>query len=338
MKDSAGIEECAAGWIARQDGAGWSAQYQQEFEAWLTASTAHRIAYLRLASAWKRADVLAQPDAAAAAAPPEGVVVPARPEVAAPPAAPAPARRPRFAAWRMAAAVLLTAGIALAALNWQPAPAGVAYATAVGASRAIALADGSTLTLNTDTRVRTSVGRERRVVWLDRGEAYFEIAHDPAHPFVVEAGDSRITVLGTKFSVRRDGAKLAVAVVEGRVQVDTGAGSRPAILTRNVTAVAAQDQLQLAGKTPAEIAQALSWREGKLVFDQVTLAGAAAEFNRYNTRKLVIADAAAEAVTIGGRFEVNNVDGFARLLHQGFGLDVASAGDRVVVSTPPAKR
>jgi transmembrane sensor len=325
MKDRAGIEECAAGWIARQDGAGWSAEHQQEFEAWLAASTAHRIAYLRLASAWKRADVLAQPDSAAA---------PALPALA---AAPTARRAPRFAAWRIAAAVLLTAGIGLAAFNWQPAPAGVAYRTAVGASRAVALADGSTVTLNTDTRVRASVGRERRVVWLDQGEAYFEIAHDATHPFVVEAGDKRITVLGTKFSVRRDGAKLTVAVVEGRVQVET-AGALPAVLTRNTTAIAAQDQLQLSGRTPAEIAQALSWREGTLVFDQVTLAGAAAEFNRYNTRKLVIADAAAGAVTIGGRFEVNNVDGFARLLHQGFGLDVASGGDRVVISTPPARR
>lgn len=81
----------------------------------------------------------------------------------------------------------------------------------------------------------------------------------------------------------------------------------------------------------------MSWREGKLVFDQVTLAKAAEQFNRYNKLQLVIADSAAAELTIGGRFDANNVQAFARLLHQGFGLGVEQTPGTIVVSTVPAK-
>src|SRR3546814_18300530 len=83
------------------------------------------------------------------------------------------------------------------------------YDTPVGGQRLIALADGSQIELNTKTVVRTAVSKTLRRVWLDNGEVFFEIAHDAAHPFVIFAGPKRITVLGTNFSVRRDGDKVS---------------------------------------------------------------------------------------------------------------------------------
>jgi transmembrane sensor len=85
----------------------------------------------------------------------------------------------------------------------------------------------------------------------------------------------------------------------------------------------------------------MSWREGKLVFDQVTLDAAASEFNRYNKKKLVLADAEAARLKIGGRFDVDNVKGFANLLQRGFGLDVRETGDTITIASrrpPPGRR
>jgi len=54
MHDSIRIEEIAAQWLARKDGEGWGADNQAELSAWLEASIAHRVAYIRLEAAWPR--------------------------------------------------------------------------------------------------------------------------------------------------------------------------------------------------------------------------------------------------------------------------------------------
>jgi transmembrane sensor len=310
MSDAERIEAAAADWLARRDNDNWTAREQQAFDAWLQESTAHRIAYLRLDSAWSGADRLAE-------AP--GVSVVAR-----------PAFLGRYSLQRIAAALALVSGAALfAALYWPPASQ-QNYATAIGEHRTLALADGSRLTLNTATRVRASIAAGKRQVWLDSGEAYFDIAHDAAHPFVVQAGASRVTVLGTRFAVRRDGEVVKVAVVEGRVRVEQA--GQQVVLGANDTALADAHLIAMGRKTPAQVEQQLSWRAGRLVIDQLTLEQAAHEFNRYNRRQLVIADPALSGMVIGGSFAPENVDGFARLLQQGFGLQVESRDDKIIIS------
>lgn len=304
------IESAAADWLARQDSGQWTAQQQEALDTWLQASTAHRVAYLRLGAAWRRASGLAQLPGAASAAQP----------------------RPwsRFSLRRIAAGLALVLGAAWLATYHTSSPPPQSYATAIGENRTLALSDGSRLTLNTGTRLRAEINAGVRKVWLDGGEAYFDIAHDAAHPFVVEAGASRITVLGTRFVVRREGDLVKVAVVEGKVRV-AGAGQQ-ALLLANDTAQADARQVTIDRKTPAQLAHLLSWREGRLVIDQLTLAQAAEEFNRYNRRKLVIADPALSGMVIGGSFAPENIDGFARLLQQGFGLRVENRADRITIS------
>lgn len=306
----------AAEWLARQDGAAPDAAAQVAFERWLATSTAHRIAYLRVRAAWRAADalpLLERPDWTADAAPT--------------PAASSARGRPRLAQWRLAAGLLLACGLGM--LLWLPdgqRDAGTRYATALGEHRQLALADGSQLTLNTDTRLRATA----RHVWLDRGEAYFDIAHDAAHPFVVEAGASRITVLGTRFSVRRDGDAARVVVTQGRVLVHAGKASVQ--LTPDQAASASASRIERASLTPQGTAQQLAWREGRLVLDRMTLAQAAAEFNRYNQRKLVISDPAAARIVLGGSFSPTNLDGFVRLLERGFGLRARRDGEQIDIS------
>jgi transmembrane sensor len=198
----------------------------------------------------------------------------------------------------------------------------------------VPLADGSRVELNTSTRLRAKVSHDRRIVWLDRGEAYFEVAHDASRPFVVYAGARRITVLGTKFLVRREGEGVEVAVVEGRVRVDPirQQRARPAVLTRGDLALAKGEATLLAPPSIQKVETELSWREGMLVFDRSTLADAVTEFNRYNRRKLVVEGDAAANVRIGGSFEAQNIDAFARLLQQAFGLSVKDDGEEIVIS------
>lgn len=317
MSEHLQIEHQAAAWLARKDGDGWSAAEQTQLDQWIGASTAHRVAYLRLAAAWSKADRLA----------------PAKPDTQ---------RRPlsRWSPWRIAAAVLVTVGAFAGALAVRTSASEERYETALGAHRTLALKDGSTLTLNTATLLRTRVSPSARTVWLDRGEAYFEIAHDAAHPFVVVSGTNRITVLGTRFTVRREAGGTEVMVVDGRVQVENGQSQQPPlILLKHQKVVASPAGMRQSEESDARIAQILSWREGKLVFDQTTLDAAAGQFNRYNQKKLVVADAGAAALKIGGRFDAGNVKGFANLLQRGFGLDVRENGDTITIAShhaPPA--
>src|SRR6202000_3390292 len=117
----------------------------------------------------------------------------------------------------------------MAASYWmmERSPPGNDYATEVGRLQTVRLADGSRMELNTHTRVHAEVTDKTRMITLDSGEAYFDVVHDARRPFVVYAGNRRITDLGTKFSVYRNGDDVQVTVREGRVKVDVL--DRPAI-------------------------------------------------------------------------------------------------------------
>jgi transmembrane sensor len=322
MTSSREIESRAAEWLAKEDGGNWSEATRHELLAWLDASTAHRVAYLRLKSVWARADALRV----------DLLTHEPRAELLRPVITP----RQRFGHWRAAAAALLAVGLSLGGMGlWRGSPAGEEHRTAVGARLPLALADGSSVLLNTDTRLRVSMSADVRMVRLDQGEAYFEVAHNSAQPFVVEAAGQRITVLGTKFSVRRDADNVQVRVVEGRVKVQNAgifSADQGKVLERNEVALKSSGALQVFSRPETRLADDLSWRAGRIVFDRTTLADAATEFNRYNDRKLSIADTATAAIRIGGRFEVANVDAFARLLREGFGVEVREIDGDIVIS------
>jgi transmembrane sensor len=306
------IEEKAAAWLARQDSGEWSPADQAALDAWIEADMAHRVAYLRLQSVWGRADRLAALSGSDFGLRPTRALL------------------GRIAAAVAAVGIVLGAGFGVVTV----AKPGHAYSTDIGGHATVPLKDGTRVELNTDTRLRTSIADDHRTVWLDRGEAYFEVAHDASRPFVVYAGARRITVLGTKFLVRREGEGVEVAVVEGRVRVDPirQQRARPAVLTRGDLALAKGEATLLAPPSIQKVETELSWREGMLVFARSTLADAVTEFNRYNRRKLVVEGDAAANVRIGGSFEAQNIDAFARLLQQAFGLSVKDDGEEIVIS------
>jgi transmembrane sensor len=307
----------AADWLQRSQFWAWSGEDQAALDAWLAQSASHMTAYLRVRAAWENTGRLT-------------ALRTARPAVQ------VFAARRRILPMLMGAAAVAVIAAVVGARLLPPlfvSPERT-YATGVGGHEALKLSDGSQIELNTDTRLRIAVGTQERKVWLERGEVYFQIRHDAQRPFIVLAGNDRVTDLGTKFTVRRDDHRLQVAVMEGRVQLDAKVGSTPRSisLVQGDVVVSSGEALPLMKKPQAELAKELSWRSGVLIFENTTLAEAAAEFNRYNTAKVVVTGADAEHLIIGGKFATNDIAAFAELAQHVLGLRVEDHGGVTVIS------
>jgi transmembrane sensor len=304
-------EKLAAQWLARED-RGLTDVETMVLEEWLDESVLNRVAWLRLRASWTRAERLAALKGSARTTEKRAFM------------------RPRLLLAIAACLVLMVGGGAL--LAWRMTAAEQVFATGIGGIQAVRLADGSRMELNTSTKVHADVTAARRTVTLESGEAYFDVVHDARRPFTVYAGNRRITDLGTKFSVYRNGDDVRVLVREGRVQVDIL--DKPEV-NAPVVAQAGHAVITKGGETlvmaKSDIAADLSWRSGMLVFNQQTLGEAAEQFNRYNLRKLVV-EGDARKIRIGGSFKADNVDVFVLLLHRGFGLSVNDQGKRITVS------
>jgi len=339
-------EAAAAAWIAKRESGEWSSAQQIAFDSWIDSSTDNRVAWLRLNEAWQATDRLRtlHSDVPTGTVPrPEEVRSPffRRVRVKAKQSEkPGPARRgagvSRTGLRTLAASLLV---LCAAGGAWKLLPSNPSYETDVGAVEAVPLADGSRVTLNTDTRIRVDLTPSERGVDLARGEAYFEVAKDPTRPFVVHAGDKRIIAVGTQFSVRRDADGVRVFVTEGVVRVEQnkpGDGDRSiAQLHPGAIAHAARDGVMIQTKPVAEVEQLLTWRTGYLVFDHTPLGLAITEFNRYTKRRIVILDPQIAAIPIGGNFRTTNVEAFLRLVESDFRVVASDQGDEIVLTGAP---
>lgn len=315
-------ERRAADWIAKRDGGTWDAAAQRELDRWLDESPANRVAYLRLHSAWERADRLRAL---------RGADRSVQSDVIAERAKSSRGAQPWTRVYLMAAAITF-AGIGLVISGDLTRPGDEQkLSTPVGARETVALADGSKVTLNTATQLRTVINDQERSVWLDGGEAYFDVVHDATRPFVLIVGNRRVVVVGTRFTLRRDADLLRIDVLEGRVQLQIK-GEPPTVISRDESAVSAGRNVLITRRTAAQSAAATGWLEGRLIFDQSTMTDVAEQFNRYNMKKLVITDPAAGSIRIGGMFDATNVEGFARLIQSGFGLAVDVRDGKIFVS------
>lgn len=343
--DSMAIEQAAAGWLARRDGGRWNAEEEAALQRWLDIDVGHRVAFLRLQAAWQEGGRLQALGAGwqDSAAPARGhwQVSPAgRREqmlqaMAQRPASARPVRQRRFARFAVAATL---AGCALAlAWGWrsQTRVDTATYRTAMGEVRTLPLADGSHATLASATGIEVRLSGRARDVALTSGEAIFEVAKDPRRPFSVAAEGYRAVAVGTRFSVRRDVAALRVVVTEGTVRLDapaTAAGAIPSVmLPAGSVALVRGNGLLVRSLPLADAQRLLDWRDGLLAFRDAPLSEVVAEFNRYNARKLVLADAQAGALRIGGSFRWDNTEGFVRLLEAGFPVRAEADTGRIVL-------
>lgn len=313
---AAEIEDIAAGWLVRREEAGWSEEDEAEFAVWLDSSMAHKAAYWRLEHGWHEADRI--------------------PALGGPSSSDAeenPRRRRTIVALVGALAASLV--LALTGIGMWSTPAPIQppeqYETARGARESLKLADGSTVEMNTATRLRAASGPDAREVWLDRGEAYFDIVHRPDRRFIVHAGPRRIVVLGTRFSVKRNGDTVTVAVISGRVRVEDSESAESAgaaiVSTGDVAYVRKQNTL-VVGSNGDQVEAMTAWREGLLVFDNTPLRAAVAEFNRYSGTPIQV-DQGIQDIRIGGSFQTHNADAFLDLLESAYGLRVVRREDRI---------
>lgn len=313
----------AAQWIVARGEPGWSETDEAELEAWLAQSDMNRIAYLRLDHSWNEADRIASLGRNMA---------------------PQPFHDHRARSWWMPIATAASLATVVA-FGWaqyprwtagEPQVATTRFDTRIGGHRIIGLPDGTKVELNTASVVRTALEADRRDVWLDKGEVYFEVAHDKNRPFVVHAGARQVTVLGTKFSVRRDGDKVSVFVREGRVRVDDiedARAVRSTTITGGDIALAQGSATLVTGKAEERVEDALAWRRGMLNFDQEPLSDVAAEFNRYNRQQLVVADPSAAGIRIGGMFPASRPEDFVRLLRDAYGLRIEETPEAIRISS-----
>ncbi|MEM1140956.1 MAG: FecR family protein [Pseudomonadota bacterium] len=322
--DRSEVDKEACAWIAQFDGGEPSAADLEAFREWVNRSPQHREAIERLSSLWGELNVLTE------------LAVPARNK-----------RRQPSAAFLAGAAatLLLLIGVVTwfgpTAQNSPPSPA--VYATAVGEQRTIELSDGSTVQLNTASRLDVIFSKEERTLYLMAGEGYFDVTHDAARPFLVHVGGKTIRAVGTAFSVQNAGDILEVLVTEGTVELSSeihrradGTSTREVLGTvergqrirlRRPQGEITDNSQATESISEAELARELAWREGMLSFAGEPLALVIDEIGRYTQRRIIIEDASLGALRIGGYFRAGDTDMMLDTLEAGFPIDVHRMSD-----------
>ena len=315
--DREALREEAAAWFARMKGPE-APQSRFAFEAWRRADPAHSDAYRSIEQTWRDSALVAHTDLGRTRslhrvrAPFHGV----------PP-------------WQKVAAGFATLGLTLALAFFlirtliAPVPPSQ-FVNAVGAPRSLRLADGSEVTLDTDSEIAANLGGPRRLVRVVRGRVRFDVAHDPAHPFVVDAGAGEVVARGTLFDVDLTRPAMAVTLYRGAVDVSLGSIDGRSAVTRRL--VPGQRIVQRASPSepgPAVIAAPAGqdrWVSGMLSFDDTPLIDVAAQANRYSAHHIHVAPGAAN-LELTGTFPSNDNEDLARSLAAAFGIPFTARAD-----------
>lgn len=321
----------AAHWTVREDADAFDAAEQAEFEAWLR-EPGSADAYARTRDALDVFDDL------------DGVDLPGLDALRKEALAHGPRRTwlPWAAGGAIAAGIAGVLGFTLLQPDGQPqapatqiakaesnipevaAPAASgAYATATGEQRILVLADGSRVTMNTGTQITVDFRPDRRIVRLVRGQALFDVAHNPQRPFSVTAAGRVVTALGTMFEVQIGRGQLHVTLMRGKVVIDPPranavAGATPAS-AQAPTYLTPGQQFTVTMQTPPEVHavdvnRQMLWRQQLVEFDDTPVAQAVSELNRYSLKPIVVPDARVGQMRISGVYKTGDPEAFAELV------------------------
>lgn len=221
------------------------------------------------------------------------------------------------------AAVAVAAILAFGSWTWLQ-NRGV-YETAVGEQRLVQLADGSSVRLDTASRIRVRFSKGARRLELEGGQALFTVAHDAARPFIVEAGAASVIAVGTVFEVRRDSDGATVTLVSGVVDVGRThvAHAESRMTAGHQTRVTASGAVT----APANVEAETSWTEGRIVFRDTPLRVAVAEVNRYLTAGIELDARALDGVRVNGVFKTGDRDAFVSVASEVFDLQATPGPD-----------
>ncbi|WP_255593408.1 FecR domain-containing protein [Acidovorax sp. sic0104] len=333
------IDREALEWLVRTQGSPDAATLRQ-LRAWCDADPRHAAALVRWQQEWSALDAL-----------PAAALRQLRAGLAKDQASAEPRARPRGLGWGRGAATLASVCLVAAAgglgyRHWQQQPVyEQALATGLGQQSEVQLPDGSTLRLDTNTRLDVTFRRQRREVVLPEGQAVFRVQGDAARPFDVLAGPMRITVVGTRFSVRYTpgvpgDAGVRVAVEEGRVRVARAGDDGPDVIELTAGQQVVSDAAGRLGPVAAVPNAGIApWRDGRVSFDDTPLSQALAEFARYGSTQLVVRDTGVAALRLTGTFDPRRLDNFTRSLPSVLPVQLRERGavtEIVAAPHPPA--
>jgi transmembrane sensor len=325
----AAIATQATEWFVAHRAGELSEARREVFIDWLRASPAHAQEYLALTGF---AEDLGQV-AKRFTAPADVLVARARSEgdVVQPLFRASRVSAPRRGPWPLFAALAASFMMALAALWWTHNRAD--YSTAHAEQRSWRLEDGSTVHLNSGSRIKVKFDAKRRQVELIKGQAVFQVAKDVTRPFWVDAGDVAVKAVGTEFDVYRQPQGAVVSVMEGRVAV----WNAPAESAAPVAQLDAGQQARVTGKAAVvsgkveDVRKTVAWLQRQVVFDHDALEKAATEFNRYNELQIRVDDAALRNSEVSGIFSAYDAESFVRFLERQPRMSVEREGDEVLV-------
>ncbi|ARN73794.1 FecR family protein [Oceanicoccus sagamiensis] len=336
--DAESLPDQAAKWVARLDADQPSAATKREFKHWLQQSPEHRREFEKHLALWGDMNILAT------------MVPPARQQ------AQQTTRSPRR--WLTPAPVAFAMGLLLVILlqfNTSPNH----YRTEIGEQQQVELDDGTMVLLNTNTELRVAYTDQRRTIYLSKGEAHFEVAHNPERPFEVHAGQGKVRAVGTAFTVYLKSDDVEVVVTEGEIAIlpaatatttTTTTASKPTTLAQNQTPEPNTSAAPVTARVKAggvatydrhtaehvmlealgDEEHKLSWREGMLVFRSEPLSRVIAEVNRYTPLNIIIPDPAVRAIKVGGFFKVSEIDSVFDALEKGFDIRAEYISEDVV--------
>lgn len=222
---------------------------------------------------------------------------------------------------------------------WTGLPQTIGYETAKGSQQRVLLADGSTVMLNTDTKLTVQYSRAERVVTMERGEAWFTVEHDLRRPFTVQAANGSIRDIGTQFLVNKLTGAVRVSVWEGVAEVEVPASSGPVSRSRPVTLHAGQQisydaDGRMSGMVAFDRDSLGSWRDGKLIFRSLPLEQVLAEVSRYRSEEIRLLDPALAAFPVSGVFHVKDLDRFMQTLQDALPVRVHRVHGSLIVIEP----
>jgi transmembrane sensor len=337
VKPSAAVRSEAAAWVARLHGPNRTPHVETGLRRWLADDPEHAAAFELLTDTWEKSARLRRRPLEQVASW-EG-----------------PGFRISFPRAALAAAATVVLAI-LATIFYLHTDA---VTTGVGELRTLTLDDGSRVHLNTDTRVLVHYDKLTRHVSLERGEALFEVAKRPDWPFIVTAGGREIKALGTEFVVRRDGKRLSVVLMEGKVTVELRGGATQSASVGATHGTEGQsnrsppeaetftlipgDRVTFVGSATPTLdrpapERTTAWLRGEVALDNTSLADAVAEMNRYSHRRIVADDPALAAIRVSGIFQAGDLANFAQAVARMHHIKVLNQQDEIVLMTGETAR
>jgi transmembrane sensor len=313
------LTEQAAFWVVRLHSDQRMRADEEAFRVWLEQDPAHADAYADCAALWDGVAIAAESEEA------HEILQPLRMPY------PAPRRLNRrtvlFGGMGAAAAAAAAVVIGPLAAHGEQ-----TFQTKPGKQRRIRLADGSGVLLNTDSKLRVKFLPAERCLFLDRGQAFFQVAKDEQRPFRVFVGGDEVRATGTAFEVRRLGEATLVTLEEGQVAIYRAAAGEemPSAVLNPGT------QVELDAVKPLQVRQVdlhkvQAWRYGRMILDGAPLGETVADLNRYGGIQIVLADPKLASLRVSGVFHTGRPDDFVEAVTSAFPVQVAQQDEETIV-------